>query len=124
MNNYSAMLQNVVYYFGRPWEAEILDGAEPIETPVEQKCYQCDEEIIDGDRGFLRAVHRVSGAKIEPVHRECDFRAVAGSLGHQLQMCSCYGGTFEDPQELTRREAAIVLWRVTHGMSALWRTER
>lgn len=44
---------------------------------------------------------------LRPMHYECEIRSVVGSVGHQTRRCSCNGGTFEDPLEMTRREAAI-----------------
>jgi hypothetical protein len=48
------------------------------------------------------------GESIEPghVHYECGLRSVLGSVGHQRGLCSCYGGTEEDPPHMTRRQAA------------------
>lgn len=52
----------------------------------------------------------------EGCHRECHVRQIVGSIGHQLGFCSCAGGTFEDPPELSKRDAAraaakLVYWR-------------
>ncbi|MEI6196534.1 MAG: helix-turn-helix domain-containing protein [Verrucomicrobiota bacterium] len=33
-------------------------------------------------------------------------RSIAGSVGHQNQRCSCFGGTEDDPPGLTVRQAA------------------
>lgn len=41
-----------------------------------------------------------------PQHLECWVRAGVGSVGHLRGRCSCYGGTEEDPDGLTLREAA------------------
>jgi len=40
-------------------------------------------------------------------HYFCIVRMVVGSVGHQLQRCSCYGGDASDPPRLSRREAAL-----------------
>ncbi len=29
-----------------------------------------------------------------------------GSIGHQQKKCPCYGGSYEDPPEMSKREAA------------------
>lgn len=63
------------------------------------RCSHCDEEIRDGE-----ASSHLAG--LNQIHRECLTRMLAGSLGHQLKMCRCYGGTIEDPSGLTRRQAA------------------
>jgi hypothetical protein len=39
-------------------------------------------------------------------HKNCFIRTIVGSLGHLRKQCNCYGGTLEDPQELSLREAA------------------
>jgi hypothetical protein len=62
-------------------------------------CGWCDEEIAPGER---------SPASCQPMHIECLFRAVCGSLAHQQHRCSCYvpGSTEGNPEGMTRREAA------------------
>jgi hypothetical protein len=42
------------------------------------------------------------------MHVECVYRAVAGSVAHIEQRCSCYvpGSTEGDPPGLTKRQAA------------------
>jgi hypothetical protein len=59
-------------------------------------CAWCDEPILPGE-------HTSMGG----VHYECGLRSVIGSVGHQKGLCSCYGGSEEDPPGLTRRQAAI-----------------
>ena len=40
------------------------------------------------------------------MHKECAFRAVAGSVAHIRRRCSCFGGTEHDPPGMTKRQAA------------------
>jgi hypothetical protein len=65
----------------------------------------CEEPILPGDA-------LPEEIDIQPVgrnyHRECLVRMVAGSAAHQLRECRCYGGTREDPPEMTTRQAAIL----------------
>jgi len=61
-------------------------------------CLYCSEPIVEGE-----PLGDVSNGT---VHRECLIRMTAGSLGHQQQKCSCFGGQEEDPPGLTVREAA------------------
>lgn len=63
-------------------------------------CFYCLEPILEGEP--IREINR--GA--EYAHYECMIRMVAGSVGHQLKACSCFGGTEDDPKGATRREAA------------------
>lgn len=62
-------------------------------------CGWCDEEIAPGEK---------SPSSCQPMHHECLFRAVCGSLAHQQRLCSCYvpGSVEGDPEGMTRREAA------------------
>lgn len=43
---------------------------------------------------------------VKPWHQECTIRSIIGSVGHQEKRCSCFGGTEEDPEGMTKREAA------------------
>lgn len=62
-------------------------------------CLHCGEPIIDGDPIVPNAG--------EPLHNVCFTRMLVGSVGHQRKRCSCFGGTEEDPPNLTKRQAAI-----------------
>lgn len=69
-------------------------------------CPWCEELIADNDR----RAHLTP-----PYHVECAVRAVIGSCEHQMQICSCYGGTAEETDDgvTTRRDrarAAYALW--------------
>lgn len=70
-------------------------------------CEHCDEPILENER--------------DPrfdMHAECIFRMVAGSAGHQLRECPCFGGTRMDPPGMSRRDAAklaLDTYRVLHG---------
>jgi hypothetical protein len=66
-------------------------------------CPYCDEEIVEGDP--------VLDGATQTFHRECLIRAVAGSAAHQLQECSCFGGTREDAPGLTLRQGAIAAYQ-------------
>lgn len=62
-------------------------------------CPHCGEPIHVGDD----AIEMGGGGRL---HRECLIRMLVGSVGHQLHLCSCYGGDYEDPETLTKRDAA------------------
>ena len=50
-------------------------------------------------------------------HQPCFFRSVIGSVGHLLGRCSCFGGDVEDPDGMTKRQAARAAyetWREIH----------
>ena len=65
---------------------------------MEKTCTFCDEPILETDLA-------AQGLNFT-AHVECEFRQVAGSVGHQMKRCTCYGGTEEDPVGMTPREAA------------------
>jgi hypothetical protein len=88
-------------HFGKS-EIFELDG-DPCPTPVGQPCLRCHEPIGPNEYGYITA-H--SDGSLKPQHFECFMRAIVGSLGHQQGKCFCFGGTEEDPPEMTEREAA------------------
>jgi hypothetical protein len=65
------------------------------------ECQYCGEEIAAAGEPF--AVVNEGAAWL---HRECMVRMIVGSVGHQRRTCSCFGGAEEDPEGVTRREAA------------------
>src|SRR3982751_214867 len=77
--------------------ARLLDH---VPTPVGEPCAWCAELVEAGNEGWGQS-------PIGPwFHEECFTRMILGSLGHQLQVCPCYGGDYEDPPALSTREAA------------------
>lgn len=83
------------------------EDVETCPTPAGKPCLWCDENIVDGDKGFLvGCCEEIDKSGEAPYHRECMLRSIFGSVGHQKKKCSCFGGTEEDPPEMTKREAA------------------
>lgn len=97
--------QPVTRFFGPP--AMRRPGEVQTPVPIDRLCILCEERVIEGDTGTINSYDQVT-------HYECMIRSVVGSVGHQQQRCSCYGGTDEDPPGLTRREAAIAATRLFH----------
>ncbi len=76
-------------------------------TPVGKPCLHCEEKFVEGDQGFMMdCSHEIDPSGEVGQHRECQFRTLFGSVGHQQKKCSCFGGTEEDPPNMTPREAA------------------
>lgn len=69
-------------------------------------CHRCGESFSPDEYGLVSYCIYEDGAASIARHRECELRMVVGSVGHQLGLCSCFGGTYEDPPELTERQAA------------------
>jgi len=88
-------------YFGRRWDAPMLDDALRVPVPVGERCLSCEEVVTAKDRGFVRSTLKANGTGLlQPQHLECDLRLV---LGHVYGVCGCTGyGT-------TRVEAQLVL---------------
>ncbi len=111
-------------WFGESWDAPVCHETPHVPTPVGEPCAWCGEPITANDRGVLiwrleikkvvtyRSLHASPGGH-RPWHVECNFRAIAGSVGHQKRRCSCFGGEEDDPPGLSKREAARAAWE--HG---------
>jgi hypothetical protein len=68
-------------------------------------CQLCGEPILEHER-----------VEQPDFHRECAFRAVAGSVAHIERRCSCFvrGSDESDPPGVSKREAArmaLEAWR-------------
>lgn len=63
-------------------------------------CVYCDEPVAGGEQH-----DHFPG---QPMHIECGFRSLVGSVAHLLRRCSCFqlGSTMGDPPGMTKREAA------------------
>lgn len=62
-------------------------------------CLYCSEPVLAGEPFRV-----VNGA--DRLHPECMIRMVAGSVGHQLKSCPCFGGRDDDPPGASKREGA------------------
>ena len=85
-------------WFGPELNLAICQESPKCDTPSEP-CVHCAEHFRETESGIRDYNHM-------PMHIECFVRLFAGSAAHQLQMCTCYGGTWEDPPELSVHEAA------------------
>jgi len=97
-------------WFGKRYPAPAYADSPQAETPVGAKCTYCDEVVRIGDDGWILGDGSV-------LHRECNLRAVIGSVAHLQKRCSCYGGTGNHEDGMTRRQgalAAMEYWE-THG---------
>src|SRR5215471_14392929 len=63
-------------------------------------CYHCEEQIEPAEVDQYCAN--------VPMHHECAFRSIVGSVAHIEQRCSCYvpGSTESDPPGMSKRQAA------------------
>ncbi len=80
-----------------------------VPTPVENECLWCKEGFAEGDAGM--AIPSGMDGSFVYYHKDCFLRTILGSLGHQRKQCSCFGGTLEDPQGVSLREAATLAVR-------------
>lgn len=92
-------------FFGERWDAPMVDDATQVPTPVGQLCLDCQEPILDGERGVVTPVitlpdsdligrypsQEVPGAGygvvIAPQHLECHLRS---SMSHIYGQCHCF----------------------------------
>lgn len=93
-------------YFGTAWNPHIA-SLEKAPAPVGDSCAWCEEPIMEGDNG-LTIPHISETVMDRPYHHECFLRTIVGSLAHQQQRCSCFGGVDEeDSPNVSKRQAAI-----------------
>lgn len=88
-------------WFGTSWGAPLNAYLERVPVPVGATCLWCEEPIAAEDSGW--GVHAKGD---QWMHVECFTRQIIGSVGHQLGVCACNGGEYEDNPNLTKREAA------------------
>lgn len=102
------------WFSGQPTTPACEDAFnERVDVPVGWECVWCEEPIEAGQRGFMiphlegerGKFHEVAYGR--PWHHECFIRSIIGSVGHQMHVCSCYGGYAGDPEGMTKRQAAI-----------------
>jgi hypothetical protein len=134
-------------YFGIPWPSGICDSEEQAPTPVGKLCLECDEPIEEDHQGtfyfansalpecidedhvvwvLATLVHvpldeeaKSGSIAMNPVHKECGFRAVSGGIGH-FEDHHYWCQTRHDPDGgRTRRQSALEVWartvRMTHS---------
>lgn len=92
-------------YFGHAWNPNIA-SLEQVPAPVGSPCVWCDELIKEEENGLI-IPHIDEVTTDRPYHPECFLRTIVGSLSHQQQLCSCFGGIDEeDPPSVSKRVAA------------------
>jgi hypothetical protein len=131
-------------YFGQPWPSGLCDTEEHVDTPVGKLCLECDEPIEEDHQGtFYFANSAVPECMAEdhlvwvlasqihvpevqtgagqvamnPIHRECGFRAVSGGIGH-FEDHEYWCQTRHDPDGgRSRRQSALEVWERTTRMT-------
>lgn len=73
---------------------------------VDKVCHRCKETIPAGTLFEYTPCVGCEGVTEAAYHYECFARGIIGSVGHLKKQCTCYGGTMDDPPEMTKREAA------------------
>ena len=106
-------------WFGDPWPSGVcydddwrLREEQQRPFPVGEACLYCEEPFETGDSG--QALPFLAGdgpPRIVYVHKECQFREVAGPLAHLEKRCPCYGGPSNETPGMTARQEAMEVWR-------------
>lgn len=97
-------------WFGTHWGAPLCDIAEQVPAPAGASCLWCEEHIEETDTGWGQSTDGPWA------HLECFMRQMLGSVGHQLHVCRCYGGPYEDPPGLSTRDAARAAWEQAQAL--------
>ena len=104
-------------FFGpHHWGDAIAQPQKRCSTPVGALCSWCEEPIAVHDFGVVLPYLSNIGAQIGDtgrdfdetisMHRECHVRCMVGSVAHQNGVCSCHGGTDDDPPGMSKRDSA------------------
>jgi hypothetical protein len=104
-------------WFGDPWwsyvcydEAGRLVDEMRKPFPAGESCLYCEEPFAEGDSGQAVPFFGMGESGIRHVHKECQFRQVAGGLAHHEGRCRCHGGDGTTPG-MTVRQEALEVWR-------------
>jgi hypothetical protein len=110
-------------FFGTRWDAPMLDNAEPVPTPIGWACLHCGEPVVDGDQGVMRACltsldDGTAAGRWRPAHRECDLRAMVGSVAHLEGRCSCHDGQTDETEGSSWRQQGrdVMAWLNEHAI--------
>lgn len=111
-------------YFGESWCLLTKEGQQ-VPSPVGTHCIWCNEEFVEGDQGVVLPSAGLEDSKPTFVHyhKNCFLRTIIGSLGHQRKQCSCFGGTLEDPLDVSLREAANLAVRECENLGRIQSNE-
>lgn len=102
-------------WFGTDWGAPVCRTTQQIAVPIGDACIHCGEAIAADDSGVMTPLVEGVGNALDVrpgyYHVECWGRLLFGSTGHQLQLCPCFGGTYEgEPPDMSKRDAARAAW--------------
>lgn len=98
--------QVLTIYFGPAWSDHMLHRAQRVPTPLGDRCFLCEEPVIENDRGLIKGVARMGRdgdpyGDITPIHIECDVYPI---IGHAVGVCHCTGYP-------PNRDAAKLAWQ-------------
>jgi len=106
--------------FGPAWDAPSCEYADLVATPVGEPCLECEEPILDGDRGMVMPfVHDRNGVAVgtwAPMHLECYLR---GTMSHLYEQCRCYVPGRSLREEARATLGAINVARAEEGFGPL-----
>lgn len=112
-----------VAWFGPKWDAPITDDSPECKPPLGEKCIQCQEPILEGERGVTMPYLTIDDKTREylnrrgAVHLECHMRSVLGDVAHLERRCICFGGDDHDETDgRSYRDGArdVMTWLAEH----------
>lgn len=84
------------------WDAPLTDDLPTIAAPVGARCFHCREAIAAGDNGAVFS--------FGVVHRECQYRAAAGGIGHHVNHERYCRSELGPDAGLSTRASALLVW--------------
>jgi hypothetical protein len=112
-------------WFGTDWGAPVCQSTPRVAVPVGAPCLWCTEPIAAEDSGIGMPMMESEGNVLVAVqafeHVECFIRQIIGSVGHQLKVCSCFGGNDAcEPEGMSTRESARAAFELAQSR---WREQ-
>jgi hypothetical protein len=96
-----------------------MEEATEAPVPIGYRCLFCEEIIVADESGVITPYLGIGMGEPQrrPGHIECWLRSVLGSVAHQEQRCTCFGGSIDDSDDRSYRVQAreLMSWLIEHG---------
>lgn len=85
-------------WFGEPWDS-FCKAEQRVVVPQDMTCEWCELPFAADAQGVMPAGDLA-------FHKVCHIRLAIGSVGHQMEMCGCYGVDDISEEGMSRYAAA------------------
>ena len=63
-------------WFGASWKAPVCETLQQVPVPVEERCFHCEGDFIEHDRGFVLPFESPTGTRDTFWHYVCLIKAI------------------------------------------------